>query len=91
MEKSKVSSDALPALTGRRCVGTVIEVADFLSANKVVPQNLSFCPCSLRGTRTFFVKEPLIERSFQNDQETSGKAMASLTSYSPFIPNQHNY
>ena len=29
MAKAKVSSDAMPALTGRRCVGTVIEVAGF--------------------------------------------------------------
>ena len=29
MEFSKVSSDAMPALTGRRCVGTVIEAVVF--------------------------------------------------------------
>ena len=73
MDLSKVSSDAMPALTGRRCVGTVTEWPD-LPANKVVPQKVYFLSLFPSGNKGFFV-----ERSFQNDQETSGKAMAGLT------------
>ena len=76
MEFSKVSSDAMPALTGRRCVGTVTEWPEF-PANKVVPQNCFFCPCSLRGTRIF-----CLEKEYCYDEEITGKAMAGLTSLS---------
>ena len=36
---TRVSSDALLALSGRRCVGTVTEWPE-VPANKVVPQNI---------------------------------------------------
>ena len=38
MAKARVSSDAMPALTGSRCVGT--GVSGRKPANKVVPQNI---------------------------------------------------
>ena len=40
MEISKVSSDAMPALTGRRCVGTVIEAADFIGKQGGTAENV---------------------------------------------------
>ena len=85
MEYSKVSSDAVPALTGRRCVGTVTERPEF-PASRVVPQKVSFLSLFPIGNRGF-----LYERSFQNDQETSRETMVCLTSQKPSIPNQHNY
>ena len=86
MANAKVSSDAMPALTGRRCVGTVIEAAVF-SANKVVPQKCIFCPCSLRGTRTFCLfgnDNRFLERSICYVEEITRKAMAKLTISLPF-------
>ena len=74
MEFSKVSSDAMPALTGRRCVGTVTERSDF-PANKVVPQKFVFLSLFPQGNKDFFV-----ERSFHYDQETSRETMVCLTS-----------
>ena len=50
-EVPSVSSDALPALTGSRCVGTG-QSGRFIPANKVAPQNfLSLFP--IGGARTF--------------------------------------
>ena len=49
MPEGRVSSDAMPALTGSRCAG--IEYP----ANKVVPQKLFFLSLfPLRGSKDFF-------------------------------------
>ena len=49
---TRVSSDALPALTGRRRVGAV-QSGRFSGKQGGTAENCFFCPCSLRGTRAF--------------------------------------
>ena len=72
MERSKVSSDAMPALTGRRCVGTV-QRWSFYTANKVVPQNVLILSLFPYGNKDFFISE----RSKLYDQEITGKTMVT--------------
>ena len=71
--QSLVSTDALPALTGRRCVGTVMSGRIF-PASKVVPQEFVF-PVLVppRGNEDFFVF-----RRFPYEKEPR-QAMAELT------------
>ena len=72
MAHAKVSSDALPALTGRRCVGTVMRRSEF-PANKVVPQKSLFCPCS-HGERGLFY----FRKEYRYDEEITGETMVIL-------------
>ena len=68
MEFSKVSSDAVPALTGRRCVGTVMRRL-ILSASRVVPQELSFLSLfPFGGTGIFY-----LQRSYVMTKKLPGK------------------
>ena len=51
---TRVSSDALPALTGRRRVGAV-QSGRFSGKQGGTAEIVFFCPCSLRGTGTFLL------------------------------------
>ena len=76
----KVSSDAMPALTGRRCVGTVTEAAVCYGKQGGTAEMyfLSLFPC---GNRDFFISL----RSIYYVEEITGQTMVNLTSH-PFIP-----
>ncbi len=56
MEQSKVSSDAMPALTGRRCVGTVAERSAFAGKQGGTAEFV-FLSLFPQGNKDFFIPE----------------------------------
>ena len=75
MEFSKVSSDAMPALTGRRCVGTVIEVVAFLRGKQGGTAESVFSVLVPLGEQGLFY----FRKENCYDKEITGKAMVQLT------------
>ena len=64
---TRVSSDALPALTGRRRVGAV-QSGRISGKQGGTAENCFFCPCSLRGTRTFLLSWETLTKSSSAEQ-----------------------
>ena len=56
MAQARVSSDAMPALTGSRCAGTGLS-GRVIPANKVVPQNVDSVLVPQWGSEDFFYCE----------------------------------
>ena len=73
MDFSKVSSDAMPALTGRRCVGTV--QSGRISGKQGGTAEIVFSVLVPFGERGLFY----LEKEYLYDKEITGKAMAGLT------------
>ena len=69
MAEARVSSDAMPALTGSRCVGTGQSGRSF-PANKVVPQKSYFLSLFPQGNEDIFLLGGIF-----HDQETTRQAM----------------
>ena len=60
MPEGRVSSDAMPALTGSRCA-SIGQSGRSIPANKVVPQKLFFLSLfPLRGSKDFFAFQEVI-------------------------------
>ncbi len=78
----KVSSDAMPALTGRRCVGTVIEVVGF-SGKQGGTAEIIFSVLVPLGEQGLFY----FRKEYIYDKEITGKAMVGLTNHEPSIPH----
>ena len=70
----RVSSDAMPALTGRRCVGTVIEVAGF-SGKQGGTAGICLSVLVPYWEQGLFY----LDKEYSYDEEIAGKAMVSLT------------
>ena len=80
-ESSSVSSDAMPALTGRRRVGAVMRRSEYSGKQGGTAEIafLSLLPCM--GEQGFFI----FERTCS--YETAGKTMAALSQFSPSKPS----
>ena len=78
MAQAKVSSDALPALTGRRCVGTVMRRSDFSGKQGGTAEIdfLSLFP--IGGTGIFY-----FQKEYAYAEETTGQTMVMLTQSLP--------
>ena len=77
---SLVSSDAMPALFGRRCVGTVQSGRFCKRQTRWYRRICKFCPCSpIGGTRTF-----LFFPRKEHVYEKSGQTMVKVTMASPW-------
>ena len=77
MEFSKVSSDAMPALTGRRCVGTV--QSGRISGKQGGTAEIVFSVLVPFGEQGLF----LLAKEYHYDKEITGKAMVTQK---PCIP-----
>ena len=73
MAEARVSSDAMPALTGRRCVGTV--QSGRISGKQGGTAEIVFSVLVPHGEQGLFY----LAKEYSYDEEITGKAMVSLT------------
>ena len=74
MELSKVSSDALPALTGRRCVGTVMEEFAFCGKQGGTAEYVYSVLVPLGEQGLFYFR-----KEYCYDEEITGETMVTVT------------
>ena len=86
MEFSKVSSDAVPALTGRRCVGIVIEVAGFSGKQGGTAEIILSVLVPLGEQGLFY-----LVKEYHYGEEITGKTMVCLTNTDSIYPKSTYY
>ena len=72
MAEAKVSSDAMPALTGRRCVGTVTERSDYSGKQGGTAEICLSVLVPLGEQGLFYFR-----KEYRYDEETTGETMVT--------------